>query len=1052
MFEQNKKVLEERVRLVLQRIGERIYTPLVPLGVSAWHVHGEPVSPAHALAQDYKPFSVGDPWGGLWDTTWFRFQGRIPAEWAGKEVVALVRLTDFDYEGFTAEGLLYQDGRLKRAINANRREVDIATIARGGEPFEFFVEAAANGGSDKNGFLPGMCQPDYLGDPRYRLAQAQLACLNRELRAYYYDFKTAMEALETFPEDSQRRAELCRALNESVDAFDIGNGNLELARNALREVLSRKNGATAHTISGVGHAHIDTAWLWPLREAIRKCARTFSTALDYMEHYPEYVFACSQPQQYLWMKVRYPEIWEGIKKAVQRGQWEPVGSMWIEADCNLASGESLVRQLLYGKRFFMREFGVETRDVWLPDVFGYPGTLPQIFRQAGVEYFMTQKLSWNQFNPFPHHTFRWEGVDGSKVFTHFPPAANYNADTGAKDLQKTVSNFREHGRLTRSLLLYGYGDGGGGPSIEMLEKARRLRDFEGLPKLELEKASAFFEKAEGEATEFPEWVGELYLELHRGTFTTQAKTKLGNRRSEFLLRDAEFFDSFSRVLNPASKQRAANPARAIYDVTGLDSNSPEGSHKAALERAWKLVLLNQFHDIIPGSSIHWVYEDSARDYATVLELGESVRDSAWSAVANLIDTGGLKEPAIVANTLGFERTEVVDLPNGNLAVATVPACGYSALDLAAFPPSLPKHPVKLMESASGIILENGLVRLAIDREGYLGRIEDLRLSREVLEPGQQGNVFCLHNDIPSKWDAWEVDIAHRESYVRVQGLEKISVVENSPLRCSVEVTRGFGKSHITQRIILKAGTPRIDFATEVDWREDRKFLKVAFPVNVRSSRATYDIQFGHIERPTHANTSWDMAKFEVCAHKWADLSEPGFGVSLLNDCKYGYDIHGNTLRLSLLRAPISPDPLADRGHHRFTYSLLSHGGDFRAGRVIEEAYSLNSPLWIQPAVPSPGSLPLSHSFLKCDSPAIVIEAVKKAEDGDALIIRMYESHGTRGNAKLNLGFPAGKACWTDCLEREEQPASLVENVVSFPFRPFEILTLKLEGFTSGVKN
>jgi len=367
------------------------------------------------------------------------------------------------------------------------------------------------------------------------------------------------------------------------------------------------------------------------------------------------------------------------------------------------------------------------------------------------------------------------------------------------------------------------------------------------------------------------------------------------------------------------------------------------------------------------------------------------------------------------------------------------------------PPSLPEHSVQLTESADGIILENGLVRLTLDREGYLSSIEDLRFCREVLEPGQQGNVFCLHNDLPSKWDAWEVDVSHQQSLVMIQGLEKISVVENSPLRCSVEVTRGFGKSRIVQRIILKAGTPRIDFSTEVDWREDRKFLKVAFPVNVRSSRATYDIQFGHIERPTHSNTSWDMAKFEVCAHKWADLSESGFGVSLLNDCKYGYDIHGNTLRLSLLRSPISPDPLADRGHHRFTYSLLSHGGDFRAGSVIEEAYSLNSPLWIRPTVPSSGSLPLSHSLLNCDAAEIQIETIKKAEDGDALIIRMYEAHGARGHAKLKLGFPVGKACWTDCLEREEHPASLMENEVSFPFHPFEILTLKLEGFKSGVE-
>lgn len=962
----------------------------------------------------------------------------------------MVRLTDFDYEGFTAEGLIYREGKLDRAINANRREVEVAAEARGGEEFEFFVEAAANGGSDKNGFLPGLCQPDYLGEPRYALAEAQLACVNRPVFNFYHDFKTVLEAMETFPENSQRRAELCRALNEAIEVFEKGDdAGIFAARAILSEQMARKNGGTVHVVSGVGHGHIDTAWLWPLREAIRKCARTFSTALDYMERYPKYVFACSQPQHYLWMKVHYPEIWKKIRAAVKRGQWEPVGSMWVEADCNLPSGESLVRQMLHGKRFFLREFGVETRDVWLPDVFGYPASLPQIIRGAGAKYFMTQKMSWNQFNTFPHHTFLWEGIDGSKVFTHFPPAGTYSADTGPKDLAKIVNNFREHGLLTRSLLLYGYGDGGGGPSIEMLEKAGRLHDFEGLPKLELETAREFFEKAEAEAgqTRLPEWFGELYLEVHRGTYTSQARNKLENRRAEFLLREAEFFDSVARLVDPDWIQSAADPPRAVYDVTGLDEEMPAAPHKRALERAWKLLLLNQFHDIIPGSSIHWVYEDSNRDYATVRELGDSVCDSGLAALAGQISVGDLREPVMIFNSLGFPRREVVDLPGRGAAWVEVPACGYRVGDLAAFPKSLAHHAVRVMDNGDGVTLENGLMRLDFSKTGALRKVLDLRSNRDVLEPGKVGNVLCLHQDVPNKHDAWEIEVFHADAYDVIDASEVIGIVENSPLRCAVEVTRSFGQSRIVQRISLRAGSPRIDFLTEVDWREDRKCLKVAFPVNVRCGHATYDVQFGHVERPTHANTSWDMAKFEVCAHQWADLSESGFGVALLNDCKYGHDIHGNTMRLTLLRAPVSPDPIADRGVHRFTYSLLPHKGDFRSGGVIEEAAALNAPLGIRPmeAAGGKGSLPLVHSFLACDSPSLRVEALKKAEDDDALIVRLSEAHGSRGQTVIKLGFSAQKAHRTDLLERELEPLEISGGQVVVSYQPFQILTFKLSG-------
>jgi len=1050
MFEKHQQILEDRVRFAIRRLAEGIYSDARPLEIAAWHVKGEPVPMSFAMEQEYTPFAVGDAWGGLWDTSWFRFQGEIPREWAGREVVALVQLTDFDYEGFTAEGLIYQGGRLIRALNANRCDIGIAAEAAGGESFLFHVEAAANGGSDRDGFITGMCTPDYLGKPRYRLAKADLCLFNRALSAYYYDLLTACEALGTLPESSPRRAALREALNRSVDRW-LGTGCAEAGREALCDVMARRNSATVHTISAVGHGHIDTAWLWPLREAIRKCARTFSTALDYMARYPEYVFACSQPQQYLWMKVHYPTIWEGIREAIRRGQWEPVGSMWIEADCNLPSGESLARQLLYGKRFFLKEFGLETRDVWLPDVFGYPGTLPQIFRQAGADYFMTQKLSWNQYNRFPHHTFRWEGIDGSRIFTHFPPAGNYSADTGAADLCKTARNFTGHAVSGRSLLLYGYGDGGGGPSITMLEKARRLRDFEGLPKLDLEPSREFFRKAEREAGELPEWFGELYLELHRGTFTSQAAAKLGNRRAEAQLRDAEWADVASWLLVPGREEKAADPPRAIYDVTGLDEAPQDWSatsHRAALERAWKLTLLNQFHDILPGSSIHWVYEDSARDYETIRLLAGSVEESGTGAIAARIHTAGMSEPLLVWNSLGFERRGVAVLPDGRPAWVEVPPCGYRVLDLASLP-ELPCLPVRGTRDRDGYTLENECVKLTWNGRGELVRIFDFRHGRDLLAAGAVGNLLCLYHDDPVRHDAWEIEPYYRRMQRVISGLDGEPEVEfygsgaSEAYGAGLRLAWRFGASRIVQRVKLWAGSPRIDFETEVEWYEDHQFLRVLFPVSVHSGRATYDISYGVIERPTRANTSWESAMFEVCAHQWADLSEPGFGVALLNNCKYGYDVQGNTIGLSLLRSSTIPDPVADRGHHSFTYSVLPHGGDFRTARVVQEAAALNQSLGFRRVEPQAGRLPAIHSLLQCDAEGIRIEAVKQAEEGEAIIVRLVEGYGARGRATLTPGFAVETAAWCDLLERATETAEVINGAIRFSFRPYEIKTLRL---------
>jgi alpha-mannosidase len=1069
----HRTLTEGRLESAFGRISQLIYSEGVPLQVRACHLPGEPLPIEEALKGEFQPMTTGTRWGTPWSTTWFEVTGTVPAEWAGREVVALVllgRAPDVR-EGFSLEGLVYREGVPVVAVNQHRYDVPIARKSAGEERVAFHIEAAANhraavegdilgwegmsariepdGERWRGAMTPGaMMLPDNDAPPLFELIRADLVCLNREMWALYHDFKVCLEAMRVLPENGLRRGQLLYALNDAVNRLDLDDpGSAVSARKALREVMACQNGDTIHKISATGHAHIDTAWLWPLRETVRKCARTFATALAYMEEYPDYIFCCSQPQQYAWMKRHYPTIFEGIKAAVRRGQWEVVGSMWIEADCNLASGESLVRQILYGRAFFREEFGIETDDLWLPDVFGYCAALPQILEKAGIRYFLTQKISWNKFNKFPHHTFLWEGIDGTRVFSHFPPADTYIGAVTPQELLFAADNFKEDDRATRSLYLYGHGDGGGGPTRGMIESARRLKNFEGLPALEMEKAMDFFRQAEADARDLPVWVGELYLELHRGTYTTQAKTKYGNRKGELLLRDAEFLDVVARLAAGGISLPANRPVArlAVYEAEGAESKQDDPV-ASGLDRAWRLLLLNQFHDIIPGSSIHWVYQDAARDYELIQQLGGDVVEAGLRALAQRVDTSNCQAPHLVCNTLAQPRREVGALPDGTCAWMEVPACGYAVVD-AASAGKLPigVSPVSVEAGTGGaVILENGLLRVHLDAAGLIASLIDLRAgNREVIAEGERANLFQLHPDYPLQWDAWDVDLFYREKCENLTALESLEVVERGPLRAVVRVVRAFGRSRIEQRIVLRAGSARLDFETEVDWQEDHRLLKVAFPLAAHSPRATYEIQYGHVERPTHYNTSWDLARFEVCAHKWADLSEGGYGAALLNDCKYGYDIYGHTMRLSLLRAPTSPDPLADRGRHCFVYALLPHPGDFRAGGVIEEAYALNVPLLVRQVEPHGGELAPERSFFHVDRSGVVIEAIKTSESGDAVIVRCYEAWGSRGTVKLGTTLPFKGACRADLLENSLDMLEFSAGV-TFEIKPFEIVTLKFQ--------
>ena len=899
------------------------------LDLTARLIRGEPLPYDEAVSGDFRPFRVGDPWGPPWSTTWFHVRGRVPDGWAGRPVAVVFDLGFLGSTGFTCEALAWKEGRPWRGVDPNHRALPID-----GSEIDFYLEAAANVRATEQGEepAPSMLALRQSPEPAFVLSQAELRLVDEEA-------------------------------DPSAEHLDVD---------------------PAHLITAVGHAHIDTAWEWPLREARRKCARSWSTQLELMDLYPDYVFACSQPAQYVWMKESYPNIYERIQDKVRSGQWEPVGAMWVEADCNLPSGEALVRQLLHGKRFFMRELGIETRVLWLPDVFGYPGNLPQLIRESGCDYFLTQKLSWNDTNPPEHHTFWWEGIDGTKVLAHFPPADTYNGDFSREQLEHSVRNFKDAERSKRSLYLFGYGDGGGGPTEEMIESAHRF----GVP---IGRAEEFFDRLAADATDLATVSGELYFELHRGTYTSQSQTKRLNRLAQSALREAE-----------------------IWAVAAGEYPAEE------LDRLWKTVLLNQFHDILPGSSIDWVYRDAERDLSEAVFAAVRVTARALKAIAG----DGYRVAVFNANS--HPRREVIEIGD-RLRLVEAPSCGWAVQGELSV-----REEERVRVSERG--MENNVLRVRWDDRGVLVSVWDKQAEREVLTG--PGNLLQLHDDNPRRWDAWDLDAESLQASTDVTELSEQTIEEPGGLRGAVRFVRSFGESRVSQLMVLDAGSRVLRFETLVDWHEVHKLLKVAFPVAVRAAEATYEVQFGHLQRPTHADTSKARAMFEVCAQRWADLSDGRYGVALLNDCKHGYDIRGSTMRLSLLRAPTHPDPTADQGRHRFTYALMPHAGDLRSAGVIQAAEDLNAPLRAVFSDLPAGDL---ESLIEVDTRQVTVEALKRAEDSDAVVVRLYEAWGRPCKARVTTTLPARRVVLCDLLERERGESSL-----ELDFRPFQVVTLKLE--------
>ncbi|MCJ1714581.1 glycoside hydrolase family 38 C-terminal domain-containing protein [Curtobacterium sp. VKM Ac-2922] len=1034
----DEPLVEARIaRLVRDRVDPAVHRRSAPVTVTSWDVPDEPVPFATAVAQDFAPFSVGDPWGVRpWGTTWFHVTGTVPADFGTAEGTTAELFVDLGFTqrhpGFQAEGLAYRpDGSTIKAIEPRNNAVPLAVGP--GESFELYIEAGANpdiGGDSFQGATPLGSRSTAGDQPIYRVAALQVVERDDTVWELQQDLWVLRGLMAELPTDGTRGADILRSLERAADALDPDDvaGTAAAARQVLAPVLAVPASQAAHHAIAVGHAHIDSAWLWPVRETKRKCARTFSNVLDLMDRDPDFTFACSSAQQYAWIRDEYPEVFTRIKQRVAEGRWIPVGGMWVESDTNLPGGEALARQFVAGKRFFLEEFGVDTPEAWLPDSFGYTGALPQIVRAAGSKWFVTQKPSWNETNVIPHTSFHWEGIDGSRILTHLPPADTYNSDVSPADLHRGERRNKERGTANTSMLLYGFGDGGGGPTREMVAAARRQHDLDGSPRVTLGTPAQVFEQLEQELPVPGVWSGEMYLEFHRGTYTSQIRTKQGNRRSEHLLREAELW--------------AATAAVRL----GLDYPYDE------LEQAWHTVLLQQFHDILPGSSIAWVYENAEENYRLVAETLEGLIGAATTALANggaPALAGARSSGALSSGATASSGTGLLDAPSGDAVggsatsgsvvrfnASPVTAGHATALGGSVGPEAQAVPPVP---HGDGFVFDTGAVVATIDAAGHVMSFVEHVTGRDAIAPGGAGAEYTVFRDTPNQWEAWDIDRAYQRNG---SPLAASSVaIEGS----TVVVVRSVGSSTVTTRYSAVAGEPELVVETEVDWHEQQKLLKLAFPLDVRASVASSEIQFGHIDRPTHQNTSWDFARFETSAHRWVHVAEPGFGVAVANDSTYGHDItratrpDGGTttlVRESLLRGPTFPDPHADQGHHVFRTVL-------RIGASVLDAadsgYRLNLP--VRSVAGSAEVSPL----VVVSSPQVLVEAVKLAEDrsGD-VVVRLYEALGGRAtDVGVDFGFAVASVEQVDLLERPLGPSWDAGEPVVMTLRPFEIVTLRV---------
>lgn len=987
--------------------------------------------------QGTKEMAIGDRWEGRDRYLWLKTEVEVPAAWKEEKIVGV-----FDFgktggghnSGF--ESLLHVNGEPMQAVDGNHKEVFFPGRFAGQKiTLEFRLWSGLEG-------IKGNREIQ-----EHRLQTAFISCLHEPSDDLYYTAEAALETVAVLGGQDAKRALLLQALDRTFKQIDWRTpGSREFytsvrrANEQMHEEMRSLQEEHPLTVRAVGHTHIDVAWLWRLKHTREKAGRSFSTVLKLMEQYPEYQFLQTQPQLYEYIKNDYPEIYEQIKQRIAEGRWEAGGAMWLEADCNIPSGESLSRQLLYGQRFLEQELGVKRcRYLWLPDVFGYSWALPQILKQAGIDTFITTKISWNQYNRMPHDTFTWRGIDGTEIAAHFittPDGSNkytYNGEIEAESIQGIWDQYRDRPFNNELLLSYGYGDGGGGVNRDMLEKIRRFDDMPGLPNVKTGRVDQYLdglhERMEQTDQYVHTWDGELYLEYHRGTYTSQAYNKKMNRTAEQRYRRAEWLDTLAYLQNGSwSKER-----------------------QQRLREGWKIILRNQFHDIIPGSSIREVYEDSTKEYAEALELADK---NEQEVKAELLKQEHAGQELTVFNPASHSRGALVQVPDaghswtdhtGRQLEMQTAASG----EVFVYVPGLPALGYKVIYSGSAAQqkqdtpfqyenqrLETPFYTIDFNEQGQLTGVYDKEAAREAL--AGPANVLEVFEDKPLAFDAWDIDIFYKEKQYTVSELKKVQLVENGPLRAVLALEWKYQSSAVSQKVIVYSQSRRIDFETTVDWHEHQQLLKAAFPVQIRATEATYDIQYGNVTRPTHWNTSWDMAMFETVGHQWADLSERDYGVSLLNDCKYGYDIKDNVMKLTLLKSAIEPDPTQDQGEHIFTYSLFPHKGDWFEGGTVQEAMELNIPAESVEGAMEAGE----YSLLQAEAFNITVDAVKQAEDDDGIIVRLHEHGGVRGEVTFTSAHDFSSCMECSLLEEPEKKLA-AGSELTFDFKPYEIKTIKL---------
>ena len=1006
------KLLDKRIRTMIEEL-QGFVTP-VRLDVTGWKTlpcgYKEDNTVPSPDLDGWQDFGRTQTWGDQAEEhRWFYNHIEIPAELKGQDVELYVSTTMPGDSQWDPQFIVYLDGKEIRGMDSNHRYIKLD--------------------SNKDGYdvhLYAYSRP--FGERAY--FYSQLCVFNRAVEKLYYDLKVPYEVVEYLDDSDKNRGDIVLLLNEALNKLNWCApmseeflASVDEANKFMDEEFYGKFCKDQDvTVSCIGHTHIDVAWRWTLEQTREKVQRTFGSVIEMMKKYPEYRFMSSQPQLLKYLKEDAPEMYEEVKRLVKEGRFELEGSMWLEADCNLSSGESLVRQIMFGKRFFKEEFGVDNKTVWLPDVFGYSAAMPQIMKKSGVENFVTSKIAWNETNRLPYDTFTWQGIDGSKVFTYFLTAvrrkknyegmywrSTYTPRAIPAYVQGTWDRY-EPKPLNHDLLMpFGHGDGGGGPEDNDIEYIRRMQHgINGCPQVKWESSAEFLERLRNKLNSnkrLPTWVGELYLEFHRGTYTSQAANKRNNRKSELLYQNTELVNSMAGKLLGAEY-----PQKELND-------------------GWECILLNQFHDIIPGSSIRPVYERCEEDYKKIIGSATELESKAYKSLLKNIGTKG---GVAVFNQNSFVSDGYVNHNGKTYRVNGIPAKGYKVVDLA---------DADKAYTLNGKTLETSNYIVEFNDEYVITRLYDKVNEREVLREGGRANYIEAFEDYPYEYDAWEISKYYTEKKYEISDVSDIKFLDEGS-RFGFEITRKFYKSIIKQKIYFYDGSNRIDFDTYADWHQEHLMLKAAFDVDVNSDKATYEIQFGSVERPVHKNTSWESAKFEVCAHKYIDYADYGYGVSLLNDCKYGHNIENGTMKLSMFKCATAPDPQADKGEHFFTYSLFPHAGNFRENGTIQLAYELNCPLKAFDVEAQEGTLPEEYSFISCNADNFIVETVKKAEADDALVVRGYESYNKRTNVKLDFGYDVKKAYICDLLENNIEEIEVKDNSVEFTAKPFEIITIK----------